>query len=105
MKGVYPKLPSIYSTRLAKVIDMCLKIDPTKRPSAKQLLRLVEEAPTESTNPSLSQINLLNTIKVPKNFSSWKQELPKSDYDTMSEKPSETYMHPKFGHISQSRLR
>lgn len=42
MKGVYPKIPSVYSDKLARVIDMCLKIDPSKRPTAKELLKLIE---------------------------------------------------------------
>jgi len=43
MKGIYPKIPSIYSERLAKIIDSCLKIDPAKRPSAKEFLKMLEE--------------------------------------------------------------
>ena len=35
MRGIYPKIPSLYSDRLGKIIDMCLKIDPTRRPTAK----------------------------------------------------------------------
>lgn len=35
MRGVYPKIPAVYSDKLAKVIDSCLKISPAKRPSAK----------------------------------------------------------------------
>ena len=35
MKGIYPKIPSVYSSKLAKFIDMCLKTDPSKRPTAK----------------------------------------------------------------------
>jgi serine/threonine protein kinase len=34
-KGVYPKIPSTYSDKLAKIIDKCLQIDPSKRPTAK----------------------------------------------------------------------
>ncbi len=43
MRGVYPKIPSLYSDKLAQVIDMCLKIDPAKRPTARELLRIAEE--------------------------------------------------------------
>jgi hypothetical protein len=47
---------------------------------------------------------LLSTIKVPKNYGSWKDELPKANYDT---EPAEDEMitHPKFGSINQNRLR
>ena len=53
----------------------------------------------------MSSVNLLSTIKVPRNMESWKQDLPKSDYDTLSEKPAEEIRHPKFGNVSQQRLR
>jgi hypothetical protein len=35
MKGIYPKIPLIYSERLAKILEICLKIDPAKRAGAK----------------------------------------------------------------------
>ncbi len=53
----------------------------------------------------MSSVNLLSTIKIPKNYESWKMELPKADYDTLSEKLSDEVTHPKFGQISQNRLR
>jgi serine/threonine protein kinase len=34
MKGLYPKIPQTYSERLSKFIDLCLQIDPAKRPTA-----------------------------------------------------------------------
>ena len=49
-------------------------------------------------------MNLLNTIKIPKNYGSWKDELPKANYG--DEPPEEeTTTHPKFGSINQNRLR
>jgi hypothetical protein len=36
----------------------------------------------------MSSVNLLSTIKMPKNVESWKNDLPKADYDTLSEKPA-----------------
>ena len=40
-----------------------------------------------------------------KNMESWKSDLPKADYETLSEKPADEIMHPKFGNVSQNRLR
>ena len=59
---------------------MCLKIDPAKRPSAKELLKLIEDERQEVPKPRLSSVNLLSTIRVPKNLESWKSDLPKPDY-------------------------
>ena len=87
MRGVYPKIPSVYSECLGKAIDSCLRLDPSKRPSAKDLLQIVEESRDEIvSNPKtrMSSVNLLSTIRVPKNAESWKQDLPKADYDTLS---------------------
>lgn len=105
MKGVYPKIPSVYSTKLANIISLCLQLDPAKRPTAKRLLKLMEENEKEDSRSRISSVNLLNTIKIPKNIRSWKNELPKADYDTLSEKPADEVSHPKYGNISQSRLR
>lgn len=38
MRGIYPKIPNTYSNKLSKIIDMCLQLDPNKRPTAKELL-------------------------------------------------------------------
>lgn len=80
MRGAYPKIPSTYSDRLAKIIDLCLQLDPAKRPSAKELLKRVEEGKEEPERTRLSSVNLLNTIKVPRSLEMWKEELPKADY-------------------------
>lgn len=84
MKGVYPKIPAVYSHQLAKIIDLCIKIDPAKRPTAKELLRLIDSKEEPHTRTRMSSVNLLNTIRVPKNMESWKHDLPKADYDTLS---------------------
>ncbi len=38
IKGVYPPLPSYYSTDFANVIKRMLVVNPQKRPSPKELL-------------------------------------------------------------------
>lgn len=43
MKGTYPKIPQTYSERLSKIIDLCMQVDPSKRPTAKELLNKIDE--------------------------------------------------------------
>jgi NIMA (never in mitosis gene a)-related kinase len=104
MRGLYPKIPSTYSDKMGRAIDLCLQLDPAKRPTAKDLLKFIDEGRPEPSKSRVSSINLLNTIKLPKNYDSWKDELPKADYDTSSDRDSDSE-HPKYGQISQNRLR
>ena len=39
-KGVYPKIPSQYSSDLSGMISNLLQVDPKKRPSAEQILHM-----------------------------------------------------------------
>jgi NIMA (never in mitosis gene a)-related kinase 1/4/5 len=86
MKGVYPKIPANYSERLGRLIELCLQLDASKRPSARELLRLAEEGREGKegvvAKSRASSVNLLQTIKVPKNYGSWKDELPRANYET-----------------------
>ena len=47
-----------------------------------------------------SSINLLNTIKLPKNLQSLREQLPKSKYQEEQKEESSRY-----GHVSQQRLK
>lgn len=53
----------------------------------------------------MSSVNLLNTIRIPKNVESWKHDLPKADYETLSEQPADEVSHSKYGNVSHHRLR
>ena len=78
MRGVYPRIPGSYSQTLEKFISQCLQLDPKSRPSCKELIKLLPQSNKESD--STSAVNLLSTIRVPKNLQSWRDELPKSNY-------------------------
>lgn len=40
IKGVYPKIPTIFTSDLAGMIGSLLKVDPKKRPSTEQILHM-----------------------------------------------------------------
>jgi serine/threonine protein kinase len=39
-KGSYPDIPKHFSKDLAKMINLCLQVNPTMRPSAEELLTM-----------------------------------------------------------------
>lgn len=88
IKGEYSRIPEHYSQHLANIIDMCLQVIPSKRLSAAQLLRTKEivlhlrESKIEDESHS---INLLDTIKLPSNFSLIKDRLPTAKYESERE--------------------
>lgn len=47
-KGIYPKIPAVYSSKMHKLIDMCLQLDPKKRATTQELLRFVEDQDNQS---------------------------------------------------------
>lgn len=82
MKGVYPRIPVNYSENLEKFIKRCLQLESKNRPTCKELLAMIPTTisyPASESNHTTS-INLLSTIKVPRNMQSWRDELPKSNY-------------------------
>jgi serine/threonine protein kinase len=70
---------------LENFIGKCLQLSPAKRPTAKDLLSMFPETyePVENDFQFQveSEINLLSTIKVPRNLNSWRNDLPKADYE------------------------
>jgi len=90
IKGEYSRIPISYSDDLSKVIDMCLQVIPAKRPTAAQLLtkkevvlHLRENGYEEEKKGS--SMNLLDTIKLPSNFSLINAKLPTSNYNPIYE--------------------
>ena len=86
--GVYPKMPSIYSDDLASMIKVLLQVNPKKRPSCDDLLKLpmirkkIQEFQLDEDleKNSLAIGGLSGTIQVPKNLKILRDKLPKPNY-------------------------
>lgn len=92
LKGVYPKIPSHFSSDLASMVALLLQVDPKRRPSTEQILHMpvfiakYNEAKASSDLDMREQhsdeIDLLGTIKVPRNLSLLTDRLPAANYET-----------------------
>jgi NIMA (never in mitosis gene a)-related kinase len=95
MKGVYPKIPSHYSSDLTAILSSLLQIDPKKRPTTDQVLhmpifvakhnelKLQEQGQSADSEDGLAKsINMLGTIKLPNNMKLIQGNLPSSNYET-----------------------
>lgn len=82
LSGKYPKIPKEYSRDLNTIISTMLKVKPSERPSCEQILHMpaVEEHITDNDDSNINT-ELLNTIKIPKNFKLLQTKLPKSQYE------------------------
>jgi NIMA (never in mitosis gene a)-related kinase len=84
--GVFERIPSIYSNDLAVVVGMLLKVNPTLRPNADQLLAnsIVQKhfkGELAMLHDEDERSELLETIKFnPKNLVALKNKLPKANY-------------------------
>ncbi len=85
---MYPKIPSLYSDDLAGLIKLLLQVNPKKRPSCDDILKLpvvlrkVQELQLEENaeSTSLAGNELLGTIQLPKNLRVLRDKLPKPNY-------------------------
>lgn len=95
IKGVYPKIPNMFSSDLSSMIGSLLKVNPKQRPSTEQILHMpvfiakYNERMVNSGVFGEENRELIGTIKVPKNLSLLTERLPASQYEApVSEKPS-----------------
>ncbi len=110
-KGVYPKIPSIYSEDLSNLIKLLLQVNPKKRPSCDEILRLpiirkkmeelqLEEDPEKT---SLAGNALLGTIQLPKNLRILREKLPKPNYGIKSSPDENEDEPPPSAHIHRNK--
>ena len=91
IKGVYPKIATMYSSDLSSMIASLLKVNPKLRPSTEQILKMPgcitqyneRKAARDVGNGTFGEENkeLIGTIKVPKNLSLLVNVLPSSQYE------------------------
>ena len=88
LKGVYPKIPSIFSPDLNALVKFLIQVPPKMRPDCDQILELpivmnkIQELFPEDFFYDTDQknFNLLSTIRVPKNLLYLTDKLPKANY-------------------------
>ncbi|OMJ86211.1 hypothetical protein SteCoe_12351 [Stentor coeruleus] len=86
IKGAFPPLPSSFSEDFCEVLSCFIIVDPKKRPSAAQILRLplVNKRVNIREDTVDAESNLLGTIKLPQNISLLGERLPSSKYHEKS---------------------
>ena len=89
-KGVISKIPSRYSPELFTMIKICLTKDPKKRPSVDELLEndivlsKMKAGGIELVEQSDFPVDLMNTIKLPRNMDQLISRLPQKRYGKSS---------------------
>mmetsp|Transcript_93842 Transcript_93842/g.201490 ORF Transcript_93842/g.201490 Transcript_93842/m.201490 type:complete len:556 (-) Transcript_93842:275-1942(-) len=112
LRGQYPRIPPHYSHDLAEVIGSLLQVNPRHRPSVDQLLQMpvMRRHGANSSSfdsESARSLDLLSTIKLPKNAIDLSLCLPKPRYDLPKMLVEEDSSHQDSSHLggdSNSRL-
>lgn len=101
MKGIYPKIPSHYSSDLTAILSSLLQVDPKKRPTCEQILHMPvfvakhnEYKLQEQGQAADIGIDMLGTIRVPLNMALLKSNLPGSNYESDRPRPEPSSMLP-----------
>jgi len=90
LRGQYPRIPHHYSNDLSEVVSLLLQVNPRHRPSVHELLEMPlmrKHAPEEGPEGDNKPMDLLQTIKLPKNAIDLSLCLPKSRYDVQNTGP------------------
>jgi NIMA (never in mitosis gene a)-related kinase len=97
IKGTFPPLPTCFSQDFSDVLSYFIIVDPKKRPSAGQVLKMtlvnkrvnIKEEGEDALNSSL-----LGTIKLPSNISNITEQLPESKYSSKAKSEQVTSRSP-----------
>jgi NIMA (never in mitosis gene a)-related kinase len=90
LKGIYPKIPSLFSSDLSALVKFLIQVPPKMRPDCDQILELpivvdkIQQLFPEDFffDSDDKKFNLLSTIRVPKNLLYLTDKLPKPNYET-----------------------
>lgn len=86
LRGIYPKVPNVFSNELAQTIKLMVQVAPQMRPSCDKILDMpiikkkIEKLFPDAFEVLEPQMNLLSTIRVPKNLLYLTDRLPKPAY-------------------------
>jgi NIMA (never in mitosis gene a)-related kinase len=80
--GVYDPIPKVYSKELSSMIGLLLQVNPSNRPSCDQILNnpMIIKRMDYGKNSGKAQINMIGTIKMPRNMSEINKQLPKGQF-------------------------
>ena len=104
-RGFYEPIQSVYSKELKYIISLMLRQNPNERPSAKELLNgeIVQNKIKEyklgnkfDDNNSEGFKGLIETIKMPKNYSEINNNLPNSKYNNNKQRIEEMLMEDEY---------
>jgi NIMA (never in mitosis gene a)-related kinase 1/4/5 len=86
-RGAFPALPSVFSQDFSQVLSCFIIVDPKKRPSAAQILRLPlvnKRVNVKEDNAEVQDSRLLGTIRLPPNIAMIRERLPEAKYHLKS---------------------
>jgi NIMA (never in mitosis gene a)-related kinase len=95
LRGIYPKIPSTYSSDLAHLVKSLIQVSPQLRPSCDKILDMpIIKKRMDKLFPNTDEFydshsSLLNTIRVPKNLLYLTDRLPKPTYESPKKRADE----------------
>lgn len=113
LRGIYPKIPSHFSTELANVIKSLVSVQAQSRPTCEQILempyvrKMGEKIFMDEFYDDVDHVpnqELLSTIRVPKNLLYLTDRLPKPHYDSETRKQKEAEKKKRQTHDPDTLL-
>lgn len=105
-KGITERIPLKFSNDLAGIINKCLQVNPTSRPTCDQLETELANFVKSGNENGLKEEKkaLLQTIKLPKNMRLLQDKLPKANYQKKPANEMENLYSPSISNQSRQRV-